>query len=407
MSTFALNSDVPPSTKNLPFRENISLGPVSPGVGGNELHANAIAMDGNTVGSPHGNIETKFPDVQVPLAPPYDGHSLNTHLSVSSASSGGVSAVDYTQFAPTSHCCLDVPFNGLDIEAFRNKPPLDFAHGPMNDSLMFTGLDLDLDLNVGFTANGKPSAMADLTSLLARMSQYEASLSKVPSCELGKYPIGDAIFLPEQFCGILSAHIHHRASEQQRQEQRTGPAVVSHAAGPTSAQHDPPTLLLTLCCYMTLLRIYSAVFRHLRRHLTQLAGQQRSQATSLRRDPFDSGVMYVYRGLRLDQLQHTAVWGPAQEAVSILLGSLGDAERLLRLPPDVRIVTACPGKSQSGESSWRWSPSPTEGEEAGTMVLFDDGFTNERLYLVVVRLANELRDQVDGVKALLKELCEM
>lgn len=260
----------------------------------------------------------------------------------------------------------------------------------------------------------KPGAIVDLAVLLAKMSHYEASLHEKPMSELDNYPIGDALFLSARFCDILSEYGH-------------SPPLNASSSSSTSRQ-DPIKLLLTLSCYMNLLRIYSSTFDYMGKHLSQMAKQH---ARDYQAPSSDSGMaasngsrrmyahrfhapttdIYRYRDLRLIQLHSVclcAAWDPVKKAASMLLASLGDAEEILQLPLAVRIVPSARlsrDGSLSGDESTSGSnqEAPDDDDAKGT-VMFKEGLTNERMYSVVTKLASDVRDKVKKVKHLLQDL---
>ncbi|KAM5430124.1 hypothetical protein McanMca71_007989 [Microsporum canis] len=246
------------------------------------------------------------------------------------------------------------------------------------------GVDMEMDMLMA----EKPGPLVDLTALLAKMSHYESQISKLPGGDLDSYPIGDALFLSQRFFTVLSEHEQVHSIE-------------------ASSHLDMPTKLLTLSCYMTLTRIFSSVFGYLYDRLCQLP-----EATF----PLDSGThsvsslpdMHAYRGLRLGQIQPICACAGKEsatrvrKAVSMLLGSLSGAERMLGLPPDVRVMAnAHAGKVVSTLAE--------QGDER-MMVLEDGlliGLANSRLHKVVKEQARELRGKVDDVYEVLKGLLDV
>lgn len=260
----------------------------------------------------------------------------------------------------------------------------------------------------------KPGATVDLAVLLAKMSQYEASLREKSVGELDDYPIGDALFLPARFCSILSEYGHT-------------PPMEASSSSATSRQ-DPTKLLLTLSCYISLLRIYSSIFDYMGKHLLKMAedharnhiGQSSDagmDASTGRRTMYShhfhapSADIHTYRDLRLSQLRTMCLcgaWDPVKKAASMLLASLGDVEEILQLPLAVRIIASASPVSDSSSSGDRsMSESAQEAnrdDDVKGTVLFKEGLTNERLYSVVTKLASDVRDKVKVVKQLLQDL---
>ncbi|RDW63792.1 hypothetical protein BP6252_11337 [Coleophoma cylindrospora] len=244
----------------------------------------------------------------------------------------------------------------------------------------------DLDMDIEMLAVDKPDPVADLTALLSKMSPYEHQLSKLSGGEFDNYPIGDALFLSQRFYNTLSDY--GRISRLD-----------------SSSHLDIPTMLLRLSCYMTLTRIYSSIFGYLHDHLSQLRDLRPAHSAhdaSRLAHPFKADVQ-AFRGLRFSQLRPIclcASWDPAKKAISMLLGSLADAEGVLGLPLDVRVVT--PLRAE-GYGEGPMSPKENAGEipvllEEGLMV----ALTNGRLYKTVKEQASELRGKVKQVGDLLE-----
>lgn len=89
----------------------------------------------------------------------------------------------------------------------------------------------------------------------------------------------------------------------------------------------------------------------------------------------------------------------------MVLASLGDAEEVLQLPLLVRIIASGRDGSSSGETSTSGcAHEALYDNDAKATVLFKEGLTNERLYVVVTKLTGDGRDKVKVVKQLLQDL---
>lgn len=248
-------------------------------------------------------------------------------------------------------------------------------------------IPLDVDMGMNMLPAEKPGPLVELTSLLADMSPYENQLAKLNGSELDNYPIGDALFLSQRLYAILCDYGHPPHTD-------------------SSSHFDMPTMLLTLSCYMTLTRIYSAVFSYLQEQLPQLLNAHSAYKATRPSHPFTSDL-HAYRGLRLHQLRSISLcasWEPAKKAVSMLLGSLSGVEGMLGLPADVRVI-ATPRAEAQGDGA----PSPP-GSIGERTVLFEEGLiialTNGRLYKNVRKQVRELRGKIEEVDDFLKELLE-
>lgn len=311
---------------------------------------------------------------------------LDAFLQCSSSASGPFA--DFANFS-----VVDPTFDLQDFLRMPSPPYVDasLAHFPTGDTQ---------------TSGGATAALA---VLLAKMSHYEAQLREQPESKLDTYPIGDALLLPARLCEILFDYGHESPTD----------------AGP---RQDPTNLLLTLSCHINVLRIYSSVFDYMGAQLSQMAKEQESapqdevadaavhrtkRRRTYRRRFHVSPASSAAESLSLSQL-HTiclcSICHPVEKAVSILLGTIRDAEDILKLPAELRIggVSACDHVCEpaiSGEEP----PSASsrriirKSSEEG-MVLFKEGLTNERMYMVVERLANEARGKVRKVKLLLHDL---
>jgi hypothetical protein len=203
------------------------------------------------------------------------------------------------------------------------------AHEAFSSSLSDWAADIlpgDREIRVEDSSTKERSdPVVDLTNLLAEMSSYDRQMSRmsvegIP--EIAHYPVGDALSFSREFCTILSSN----SKPRQR-------ATISNL--------DTPTILVVLSCFMTLNRIYSAIFRHLMESLSRVST---THTTSKGSADFRS-----YRGLRLNQLHRVCPRSEGRlikNAVSMLLESLGSAEDILDLPSDVRVTSVSKRKSQ-------------------------------------------------------------
>jgi hypothetical protein len=136
------------------------------------------------------------------------------------------------------------------------------------------------------------------------------------SCErcrgISNYSIGDALFFSHLFRAFLTSLL-----------------------GSAISNLGTLTALLALSCFLTLNRIYSAIFRYLKGSLVRVPNNITS--------PDGLADFRSYRGLRLDQL-HLIYFRSEGEliknVVSMLLESLGAAEDCLDLPPGIRVTNA-------------------------------------------------------------------
>lgn len=259
----------------------------------------------------------------------------------------------------------------------------------------------------------KPGAIVDLAELLAKVSRYEGMLQENLATDFDDLPIGEALFLSARFCEILSSYGHS--------------PPIDDSSSPVHLRQDPTKLLLTLSCHLNLLRIYSSIFQHMGEHLSTLldrnAGENHPNLAQA--EPTDesgpkrsyarhfhalSGGSYGYRDLRLSQLRTVclcATWDPVRKVTSILLDSLRDAEEILLLPAAVRIAGSLgtrPVVSSPGdENAPGLSQISVLDANAERPALFKEGLTNERMYTVVEKLANDVRGKVEKVKQLLED----
>ncbi|KAL8818575.1 MAG: hypothetical protein Q9223_002818 [Gallowayella weberi] len=245
------------------------------------------------------------------------------------------------------------------------------------------GVDLDM------ATNEKPSPLVDLTALLAGMSLYEDRLTRLSGCQLLNYPIGDAIFLSHRFHAILSNSSHLHATD-------------------AASQWGTPTMLLALSCFITLTRVFSAVFGHLLEQLSRVLEVHTAPKCKNSTFPLTGTDIDSYRGLRLRELQPVCIctgWDPTKKAVSMLLSSLGGAEGWLDLPSDVRIVANSGGEKQGEKVS------KCKGIGGEKTLMFEEGsmaaLTNGHLYTTIRKQAKALREKVEKVEELLKEVTEL
>ena len=245
--------------------------------------------------------------------------------------------------------------------------------------------------------DGFPDDRTDLLMhfvvLLTEMSSYESRLSKISGSMFHDYPIGDAIFLSHRFYDILLDNNNNNNNR-------------NTFSSPTS-RISTPDFLLSSSCFVTLVRIYSIIFDHLREYILQRPEMRSPQAFT---EPPHSSLgadIHLYRGLKLLQLQPICFcsgWDPVKKAVSMLLDTLRSAEGLLGLPADSRIVDP-PGTESQNEQT---SPIDTNGTE-NTALVEEDSFdlsAHDSLYKMVRKQAVQLRAKIKTTHNLLEELCK-
>jgi hypothetical protein len=226
------------------------------------------------------------------------------------------------------------------------------------------------------STNKRSDPVVDLTNLLAEMSSYDKQMSRmavegIP--EIAHYPVGDALSFSHEFCTILSSN----SKSRQR---------------PTISTLDTPTILVVLSCFMTLNRIYSAIFKHLMESLSRVST---THTTSKGSADFRS-----YRGLRLNQLHRVCPRSEGRlikNAVSMLLESLGSAEDVLDLPSDVKVTNASKRKSQRGQDFGLDSDSGEDviGSGQGSLSVIRSGIIDNTIGLQTEELRKEIKQLVE------------
>lgn len=222
--------------------------------------------------------------------------------------------------------------------------------------------------------------IADLTDLLADMSNYHKRILMISGGDLDTYPIGDALFLSQRFHTILTKGVCNEFVD--------------------TFFLDAPTTLVVLSCYTTLTRIYSSILDDLIQHLLKLQGASQDSSSS---------SVYSYRGLCLGQFQPSMekdLASRARKAVFLLLGSLKGSEKALSLQADVRITEYIQAEfpretvSDSNESH-EW-----EGDSLfrnGAMVTL----TNSPLHEAVREQSARLKDKIKQFNGLLKQFLDI
>jgi hypothetical protein len=226
------------------------------------------------------------------------------------------------------------------------------------------------------STNKRSDPVVDLTNLLAEMSSYDKQMSRmavegIP--EIAHYPVGDALSFSHEFCTILSSN----SKSRQR---------------PTISTLDTPTILVVLSCFMTLNRIYSAIFKHLMESLSRVST---THTTSKGSADFRS-----YRGLRLNQLHRVCPRSEGRlikNAVSMLLESLGSAEDVLDLPLDVRVTNVSKRKSQRSQDFSLDSDSGEDviGSGQGSLSVIRSGIIDNTIGLQTEELRKEIKQLVE------------
>jgi hypothetical protein len=232
---------------------------------------------------------------------------------------------------------------------------------------------------VDMFSEDRPDPLMHFIVLLTEMSSYEGQLSKLSGSTFHDYPIGDALFLSHRFYDILL----------------------------DSSRNTSPTFLLSVSCFTTLIRIYSAIFDHLREHILQMPEVQSTQHFADSAHPFLGADIHIYRGLKLRQLQPICLcssWDPVKKAVSMLLDTLRSAEGLLGLPVDLRVVDP-PGTEGDIEQTLA---ADTKGTEKIASVEEDsvDLLAHGSLYKTVKKQAEQLRGKIKAAYKLLNESCK-
>ncbi|KAF2176514.1 hypothetical protein K469DRAFT_606991, partial [Zopfia rhizophila CBS 207.26] len=277
----------------------------------------------------------------------------------------------------TPHLPSSYSVNGCAPANFQDLSPSPSSMPPADRSV---GIDTPAEENSG--------PLVDLANLLAEMSPYERRLSRLSGGELYNYPIGDALFLSHHFHTILSAH-----SDLLR--------------GDSVPPLSTPTILLVISCFMTLTRIYSFIFRHFNKQLSQILETRAAHSSRGCVPPSTEADFRSYRGLRLSQLQHICLcskWDPTKKAVSMLLNLLSGAEELLGLPPDVKIT------SMPGTKPPRHQRSSLEENSGAKKALFEEDslavLRSSGLYKTVEVQAKELYKEIEEVEELLKGIID-
>lgn len=148
-----------------------------------------------------------------------------------------------------------------------------------------------------------------LTSLIADMQQQSAELVEGPwhkddACSLGDYPIGRILELSQRFSAV-SGPVLRRASpaSEDAMESDTDDTSNARAAGAgAAATADTPTMLLVMCGYLWLLRIYGVVLSHFQKHLHRMSPSQYSQAVSAGLAGTGMSDVGNHSGICLDEL---------------------------------------------------------------------------------------------------------
>ncbi|OGE54824.1 hypothetical protein PENARI_c005G09155 [Penicillium arizonense] len=243
-------------------------------------------------------------------------------------------------------------------------------------------LDMDKRASMDPLAGERPNLLVDLSTLLSKMAHYETQLADLDGSKLENYPIGDALFLSKRFYAIITDHSHL-------------PTIN------VSSDLDMPSRLLTLSCYITQTRIYSAVFAYLREHLSKPS----DPCSAHRPTHFPHSLMAdinAYQGLRLGQLQTSCMCVGfetamrTKRAVSMLLDALNDIERALGLPGTFRAAQSQVSREMS------------QGTTVDTVPLFDEsvmtGLENGRWQKKIREEERQLCDKVEDVDYLLRSL---
>jgi hypothetical protein len=295
------------------------------------------------------SLEFLYPDQSFQLAP--DFLFDVPHASTTASSDPDSDRSEKNTAMEDGNSLSDVP---IDLTSFL---PL----VPSRDgvSLPVTDADLTREMRDSMADGDTPDPMTDLATLLTEIRQYEgqiAQLSGLVHETFEDYPIGEALFLSQRFCSVLSNCNHHSFLRQ------AVSSSSSSSPSSTPCEQNLPFMLLALSCYLTLARVHQSVFEHMHNHLSQITGlgprtdtssinPQAIPITSISSPNSLEADMHAYRGLQLSQLQPANTeWELARrtkKAVGMLLGLLGHVEKALGLPPDVRIATTDPNTSLS------------------------------------------------------------
>jgi len=296
-------------------------------------------------------------------------------------------------------------------------------------SLLFTDVDSMGEKRDSADDGDTLDLMTTLAGLLAEIRRYEGQLaqrSRLGDGTFENYPIGEALFLSKQFCSVLSSCSNRPFSCQSKSSSSSSPSSASRA----SSEQNLPVVLLSLSCYLSLVRVHQSVFEHMHSHLLRTtdaclrtdvsaASPQTTTCTSMSSPPSLEADMHAYRGLQLSQLQPvSSEWELARrikKAVGMLLGLLGNVEKVLGIPLDVRIVTTDTNTSlsMSGRSTRTSAEGYTDIGEGGeaTITMFEEGIaavlTGGRLCKALREGARQLRNCLDEVNDLLKGLLEI
>jgi hypothetical protein len=376
MSTFTLAGVGPASTEPSSSDHLTALATADP--------LPMLDLDDNPFNSAAVSIEGSIPDFWQDNTTSMDTFSLDDFLDQSPALLPDVDKSVFTDNSGIHPQQLELINNIKMLLPIYNTtyPDVQGLVSSPSDIAPFGHPELDM------FSEDKTDPLLHFIGVLTEMSSYEGRLSKLSGSMFHDYPIGDAIFLSHRFYDIL---LDNKATTSTN----------------SASRMSTPTFLLSISCFITLGRIYSAIFDHLREYILQMPELQSTQHYANFAHPSLGADIRLYRGLKLRQLQPICLcssWDPVKKAVSMLLDTLRSAEGLLGLPADLRIVEP-PGTEGQNEQA-----SVADTKDASKIPFADedcvDLFAHGSLHKTVKRQAVQLRGKIKAAQQLLNEPCK-
>ncbi|KAM6480812.1 hypothetical protein HDV62DRAFT_392222 [Trichoderma sp. SZMC 28011] len=214
-------------------------------------------------------------------------------------------------------------------------PPTAEARRPLDDMAAINGTSASNTSRISNAATATTGQR--LTALVSEIQQQLRRLEEGPwhtdsTHSLHDYPVGTILELSQQFSAIAGSILSSTVCTSGGMEEEAGSDEDNDNSGRTAgcATADTPTMLLIMCGYIWLVRIYGIVMGHFQKHLDRMpTGDPRHLRTTTGVISPIAGGVSVSTKLRLGELPCTDVALSLQQihtAVRMLLDVLHEIE---------------------------------------------------------------------------------
>jgi hypothetical protein len=210
--------------------------------------------------------------------PTLDLHAFDSHASDSYENLAGYDWL---------HASLDMgdvtyhQTNQCDVDPFLQSAAFIAAAGQLQDTITPpSDSDYPSASTNSMISKNLPLLITDMQQQLAKL--MEGHWDKDDTSSLGDYPIGRILELSQQF-SAMAGTILYRGPSHNEESAGSDTDDASRCHGTAADTADAPTMLLVMCGYLWLVRIYGVVLNHFQKHLYRMSPSQsmRSKSASI------------------------------------------------------------------------------------------------------------------------------